>query len=53
MSLFNWGDLTLGRIPLRETFVATESGGSDRGLDLEGQESYPPLTRAQVIGHVH
>jgi hypothetical protein len=50
MSAFNWGDLQLGRIPLRETFVATESGGGDgRGLDLEGQESYPPLTRAQVI----
>jgi hypothetical protein len=49
MSLFNWGDLTIGRIPLRETFVATESGGDGRGLDLEGQESYPPLTRAQVI----
>ncbi|MEU8902200.1 hypothetical protein [Streptomyces mirabilis] len=50
MGLFNWGDLQLGRIPLRETFVATESGGGDgRGLDLEGQESYPPLTRAQVI----
>jgi hypothetical protein len=50
MGLFNWGDLQIGRIPLRETFVATESGGGDgRGLDLEGQESYPPLTRAQVI----
>ncbi|MFF4346815.1 hypothetical protein [Streptomyces sp. NPDC001530] len=49
MALFNWGDLQLGRIPLRETFTASESGGSDRGLDLEGQESYPPLTRAQVI----
>lgn len=49
MSLFNWGDLTIGRIPLRETFVATEAGGDDRSLNLEGQESYPPLTRAQVI----
>jgi hypothetical protein len=49
MAAFNWGDLTIGRIPLRETFVATESGGDGRGLDLEGQESYPPLTRAQVI----
>lgn len=48
MSLYGWGDIQLGRIPLREGFVATESGG-DRGLDLEGQESYPPLTRAQVI----
>lgn len=49
MAAFNWGDLTVGRIPLRETFTATESGGDGRGLDLEGQESYPPLTRAQVI----
>lgn len=49
MSLYNWGDLTIGRIPLRETFVATEGGGDGRTLDLEGQESYPPLTRAQVI----
>lgn len=49
MSLYGWGDLTLGRIPLRETFVATEGGGDGRSLDLEGQESYPPLTRAQVI----
>lgn len=49
MAQFNWGDLTIGRIPLRETFVATEGGGDSRSLDLEGQESYPPLTRAQVI----
>lgn len=49
MSLYNWGDVTLGRIPLRETFAVSESGGDDRSLDLEGQESYPPLTRAQVI----
>ena len=49
MAQFNWGDLQIGRIPLRETFVATEGGGDSRGLDLDGQESYPPLTRAQVI----
>ena len=49
MALFNWGDVQLGRIPLRETFAVSESGGDTRGLDLEGQESYPPLTRAQVI----
>ncbi|MEU1272975.1 hypothetical protein [Streptomyces sp. NPDC005799] len=48
MAQYNWGDLTVGRIPLRETLDATESGG-DRSLDLDGQESYPPLTRAQVI----
>lgn len=49
MALYNWGDVQLGRIPLRETFAASEAGGDDRSLDLEGQESYPPLTRAQVI----
>jgi hypothetical protein len=49
MAAYNWGDVTLGRIPLRETFAVSESGGDGRGLDLEGQESYPPLTRAQVI----
>jgi hypothetical protein len=49
MALYNWGDVQLGRIPLRETFAVAESGGDGRGLDLEGQESYPPLTRAQVI----
>jgi hypothetical protein len=49
MSSYNWGDVQLGRIPLRETFTVSESGGDGRSLDLEGQESYPPLTRAQVI----
>lgn len=49
MALYGWGDIQLGRIPLRETFAVSESGGEDRSLDLEGQESYPPLTRAQVV----
>lgn len=49
MAQYNWGDVQLGRIPLRETFDATEAGGDDRTLDIDGQESYPPLTRAQVI----
>ncbi|MFI2761406.1 hypothetical protein ACH5A3_21430 [Streptomyces echinatus] len=49
MALYGWGDTTLGRIPVRETFEAAEAGGDDRTLDLEGQESYPPLTRGQVI----
>ena len=49
MSAYNWGDVQLGRIPLRETFTASEAGSEGRTLDLEGQESYPPLTRAQVI----
>jgi hypothetical protein len=49
MAQYGWGDITLGRILLRETFDATEAGGDDRTLDLDGQESFPPLTRAQVI----
>ena len=49
MAQYNWGDLQIGRILLRETLDATEAGGDDRTLDLDGQESYPPLTRAQVI----
>lgn len=49
MSAYGWGDVQLGRIPLRETFTVSESGGDGRGLDAEGQESYPPLTRAQVV----
>lgn len=49
MAMYGWGDVTLGRIPLRETFAVSEAGGDGRGLDLEGQESYPPLTRAQVV----
>jgi hypothetical protein len=49
MAQYGWGDVQLGRIPLRETFAVAEAGGDDRTLDLDGQESYPPLTRAQVI----
>ncbi|MEU6597846.1 hypothetical protein [Streptomyces flaveolus] len=49
MAQYGWGDLQLGRIPLRETFDAAESGGDGRSLDLDGQESSPPLTRAQVV----
>lgn len=48
MAQFDWGDLQLSRILLRETFTATEGGGDNRTLDLDGQESQPPLTRAQV-----
>jgi hypothetical protein len=45
----NWGSIQLGRTALRETFTATEQGG-DRGLNLTGQESMPPLTRLQLVG---
>lgn len=45
----DWGDLTIGRLLLRETFKAGESVGTSRTLDLEGQESSPPLTRAALV----
>lgn len=41
----DWGDITVGRITLRETFDVDETGG---GLNLSGQESNTSLTRAQV-----
>lgn len=49
MAAYGWGDIQLGRIPLRETFVATEVGGAGRTLALAGQEAFPVLTRAQVV----
>lgn len=45
----NWGSVQLGRTLLRETFDATEAGG-DRSMDLDGQESTPPLTRPVLVG---
>lgn len=42
----DWGTVQLGRTALRETFTVSESAGDGRGLDLDGQESTPPLTRA-------
>lgn len=45
---YNWGSIQLSRTLLRETFTATEQGG-DRNLNLAGQESMPPLTRAQLV----
>ncbi|MCX5365951.1 hypothetical protein OG864_45455 [Streptomyces sp. NBC_00124] len=45
----DWGDLTIGRLLLRETFKAGESVGTARTLDLDGQESSPPLTRAALV----
>ncbi|WP_393075290.1 hypothetical protein [Streptomyces sp. LN704] len=47
--VLNWGSIQLSRIGLRETFTATEQGGN-RSLSLAGQESMPPLTRAQLVG---
>ncbi|MDH6448172.1 hypothetical protein M2155_000580 [Streptomyces sp. SAI-119] len=46
---YDWGSIQLGRFLLRETFTATEQGGN-RNLNLAGQESMPPLTRAQLVG---
>lgn len=44
----DWGSIQLNRTLLRETFTATETGIS-RALDLDGQESNPPLTRAVLV----
>ncbi|MFB6776486.1 hypothetical protein ACFCX0_03435 [Streptomyces sp. NPDC056352] len=45
----DYGDLQLGRLLLRETFKAGESAGDSRTMELEGQESSPPLTRAALV----
>lgn len=49
MAQGDYGDLTIGRLLLRETFKEGESVGTVRTLDLEGQESTPPLTRAALV----
>lgn len=45
----DYGDLTIGRLLLRETFKAGESSATERTFDLDGQESSPPLTRAALV----
>lgn len=45
----DYGDLKVGRLLLRETFKAAETTATARTLDLEGQESNPPLTRAELV----
>lgn len=47
----SWGTIRIGRFYLRETFSVEESINSAtraRTLKLSGQESSPPLTRAEV-----
>ncbi|MFF0055686.1 hypothetical protein ACFYRI_14975 [Streptomyces microflavus] len=44
----DWGSIRLNRTLLRETFTATEAG-INRALDLDGQESTPPLDRAVLV----
>lgn len=43
-----WGTTTVGRLVLRETFLASEAGGDARSMSLAGQESAPPLTRSEA-----
>lgn len=45
----DYGDLMLGRLLLRETFKVDEASSSGRSMDIEGQESSPPRTRAEVV----
>jgi hypothetical protein len=44
-----WGTLQLGRTTFRETFTVTETAGDTRTLDIDGQESTPPLTRSVLV----
>lgn len=44
----DWGTITVGRIALRETFPVSEVGGTDPTLSVEGQESAPDLSRAEL-----
>lgn len=48
MGTNDWGTIQLGRTSLRETFAASEASGT-RTLDVDGQESSPPLTRAVLV----
>lgn len=47
----SWGTVTVGRVVLREVFDVAESnnGKNGRRLTLSGEESSPPLTRAEVV----
>lgn len=44
----DWGTITVGRIALRETFPVQETAGSEPAFTVEGQESAPDLTRAEL-----
>lgn len=45
----DYGDLRVGRLLLRETFKAGENSSDNRTIDLEGQESSPPLSRSDLV----
>ncbi|MGW6912595.1 hypothetical protein ACWGB8_02035 [Kitasatospora sp. NPDC054939] len=45
----DWGVLQVGRTELRETFTVAETSSAVRTLDVDGQESTPPLTRAVLV----
>lgn len=45
-----WGSVTVGRLQLRETYDLNSKYNMNTGaatVELSGQESYPPLTRAE------
>lgn len=47
-----WGSLQLGRIPLRETYSLSNQVNATTGeqsVSIEGMESSPPFTEAQII----
>ncbi|MER7814551.1 hypothetical protein [Streptomyces sp. NPDC096153] len=49
MTTGSWGSVQLSRLLLRETMTVTETGGTNRGMDLSGQEAYPALPRTRVV----
>lgn len=51
----SYGNITLGRLTLRETFLASEASdpSSGRVLNLTGEESYPPLATMLALTQRH
>jgi hypothetical protein len=51
MSVTDWGTITIGRLTLREVFeldADIDAGTGQRTMAIQGQESNPPLTMAEL-----
>lgn len=51
----SYGTITLGRLTLRETFLASETNDSNSGrsMALAGEDSYPPLATVLALTQRH
>lgn len=47
----DWGVIAIDRFTVVENLTADESGGVDRKVSLEGQESSPPSTTDECVNH--